>query len=232
MSKRVAIVQSSYIPWKGYFDLIRAVDEFVLYDDTQYTKRDWRSRNLIKTPNGLHWLTVPVEVKGKFNQRICETRIAGAGWAAQHLNSLRHAYSRAPFFADYRARVELAYAEAGRESLLSRSNHVLLLAMCEMLGITTPITWSSYYEQREGRSERLLSICQAAGAARYLSGPAARGYLDTGLFEAAKVGIDFADYSGYREYPQLHGPFEHAVTALDLIFNVGSDAPKYLKAVA
>lgn len=232
MSKRIAIVQSSYIPWKGYFDLVRAVDEFVLYDEVQFTKRDWRSRNQIKTANGLHWLTVPVEVKGKYHQSIREARIADPGWARSHFDSLRHAYARAPHFARYRERIEQAYEAAGAEQLLSDSNEILLRTVCELLGISTPITWSSEYEQREGRSERLLSICLAAGATRYLSGPAARVYLDVPMFEAAGVGVDFADYGGYPEYPQLHGPFEHAVTALDLLFNTGDDAPKFMKQVA
>ena len=66
--KKVAILQSNYIPWKGYFDIIASVDEFIIFDDMQYTKRDWRNRNKIKTPQGLQWLTIPVKVKGKYNQ--------------------------------------------------------------------------------------------------------------------------------------------------------------------
>jgi hypothetical protein len=96
--KRVAIVQSSYIPWKGYFDLIRAVDEFVLYDDVQFTKRDWRSRNRIKSAHGLLWLSVPVSVKGRFKQRICDTEISERGWGEKHWRAIRHAYARAPNF--------------------------------------------------------------------------------------------------------------------------------------
>ena len=64
MTKKVAILQSNYIPWKGYFDIINMVDEFILFDDMQYTKRDWRNRNIIKTAAGLKWLTIPVDSKG------------------------------------------------------------------------------------------------------------------------------------------------------------------------
>ena len=84
MSKTVAVVQSNYIPWKGYFDLIRQADEFVLYDDVQYTRRDWRNRNRIKTADGPQWLTIPVEVKGKYTQRIRDTRVSDHDWAANH----------------------------------------------------------------------------------------------------------------------------------------------------
>lgn len=229
MSKQIAIVQSSYIPWKGYFDLIRAVDEFVLYDDMQFTKRDWRSRNRIKTAQGLSWLTVPVDVKGKFDQRIRDAVVADADWAHRHWQSIRHAYARAPHFARYEAQVAEAYASLAGETRLSAINHRLIELTCGFLGITTPITWSMDYTQREGKSERLISICQAAGATTYLSGPAARDYMDLDLFAAAGIEVRFADYSGYPEYPQLHGPFEHAVTALDLLFNTGPDAPAFLK---
>ena len=229
MPKRVAIVQSSYIPWKGYFDLIRSVDEFVLYDDMQYTKRDWRSRNRIKTSNGPLWLTVPIDVKGKFDQRICEAQVAEAGWAEKHWASLRHAYGKAKHFADYRDVVERAYAACAAEPSLSRINYLLIQLVCELLDIHTPITWSMDYPQREGKTDRLLSICQAAGADRYLSGPAARDYMDLSVFEQAGVEVAFADYGGYPEYPQPHPPFEHAVSALDLLFNTGPEATRFMK---
>ena len=75
MTKIVAIVQSSYIPWRGYFDLIRCGDEFILYDGAQLTRRDWRNRNRIKTPNGPRWVTIPVDAKAMFEQAIKDTRV-------------------------------------------------------------------------------------------------------------------------------------------------------------
>ena len=83
---RIAVLQSSYIPWKGYFDLIASVEEFILYDDTQYTRRDWRNRNKVKTPQGTKWISVPVKVKGKYSQKIRETEIDGTDWAQSHLS--------------------------------------------------------------------------------------------------------------------------------------------------
>lgn len=229
MAKRVAIVQSSYLPWKGYFDLIRSVDEFVLYDDMQFTKRDWRSRNRIKTANGLHWLTVPVDVKGKFDQRIRETKVADPEWAVKHWQTLRHAYAKSPYFKHYQAAVEAVFAGLASEILLSQINYRLINLVCGFLEINTKISWSMDYPQLEGKSERLLSLCQATGATHYLSGPAARDYLDIAMFDRSGLSVSFADYFGYPEYPQMHGPFEHAVTTLDLLFNAGPDAHKYLK---
>lgn len=109
--KKVAILQSNYIPWKGYFDMIAAVDEFILYDDMQYTRRDWRNRNQIKTPQGVHWLTVPVQVKGKYYQKIRETEIDGTNWASTHWKALEQNYRRAPHYTEIASWLEPLYLE-------------------------------------------------------------------------------------------------------------------------
>lgn len=230
LQKRVAIVQSSYVPWKGYFDLIRAVDEFILLDDVQFTKRDWRSRNRIKTKDGLAWLSVPVASKGRFEQRISDTLISDPQWGVRHWQTVRGAYARAEFFATYAPAFEAIYCEPP-SAHLSIVNRALIEAMCEAFGITTPIRWSTDYGAREGRNERLIDLCVAAGATMYLSGPAARSYLDEAAFAAAGVTVRFADYSGYPEYPQPYPPFEHAVSALDLLFSTGPHAFDYMKDV-
>jgi hypothetical protein len=169
VGKKVAIVQSCYIPWKGYFDLINLVDEFILYDDRQYTRRDWRNRNRIKTPQGSQWLTIPVEVKGRYEQRIDETRISDPGWADQHWKTLRHNYASAPFFDDYRNRLESLYRSAG-DPRRSAVNRLFLDELCGILGIRTSLSWSTDYEAVGAKTERLVSLCVAAGATTYLSG--------------------------------------------------------------
>ena len=225
--KRIAIVQSSYIPWKGYFDLIRSVDEFVLYDDAQFTRRDWRNRNRIKTADGLKWLTVPVEMKGKYGQAIKDTRISDPSWGEKHWKSLVHAYSKAPCFSQCAARIEEVYQDASDEAL-SQINYRFLTAICGILGIDTKITWSMDYAATGRKSERVLDICRQAGASEYLSGPSARAYLDESLFEEAGIDVIWMEYDGYPEYDQLHPPFEHHVTALDLIFHTGTKAPDHM----
>lgn len=225
--KRVAIVQSSYIPWKGYFDLIRAADEFILLDDVQFTKRDWRSRNCIKTKDGIAWLTIPVATKGRYEQRISETVVSDVSWARRHWQTLRAAYARAPYFDAHAPVFEALYADLPSDRL-SAINHAFIRAMCEALGIRTPIVWSSAYDAREGKNERILDLCVQSGATEYLSGPTARPYLDVPAFAAAGVEVRFADYSGYAEYPQPHPPFEHAVSALDLIFCTGPRALEHM----
>ena len=221
--ERIAIVQSSYIPWKGYFDLIRRVDEFVLLDDAQFTRRSWRNRNRIKTAHGLKWLTIPVETKGKYHQAVKDIRVCDPVWHRKHWASLYHAYSKSPCFSQYAPRIEEVYQQASDE-YLSHVNFRFIQAVCGILGIDTTITWSMDYEATGRKSERLVSICTQAGATEYLSGPSARAYLNERLFEAAGVDVIWMDFQGYPEYDQLHPPFEHQVTVLDLIFHTGTKA--------
>ena len=228
--KKIAIVQSNYIPWKGYFDLIAAADEFILYDDMQYTRRDWRNRNQIKTPQGLQWLTVPVRVKGKYEQKIRETEIDGQSWPATHWKSLVQNYARAAHFDEIAAWVEPLYAEA--DSLLSDLNRRFIKAICNYLDIGTTISDSSWYSLAEGKTERLADLCIQAGGTEYISGPSARNYVDEDVFRERGIALTWFDYVGYPEYPQLWGEFVHGVTVLDLLFNCGKDARRYMRHAA
>ncbi len=223
--KRVAVLQSNYVPWKGYFDLIASVDEFVFYDDMQYTRRDWRNRNRIKTPTGLQWLTVPVLAKGRFEQSIRDTCIDGDAWAETHWKALMLNYRRAPAFAATAAWLEPLLRQPWTH--LSMLNRALIEAVCARLGIATRLRCSWDYAAQGGRSERLASICAQAGATVYVSGPSARDYLDEAAFSRRGVAVEWFDYAGYLPYPQLWGAFEPAVSILDLLFNCGADAPRY-----
>ena len=227
--KVVAVVQSSYIPWKGYFDLIGRADEFILYDDRQYTRRDWRNRNLIKTSGGTQWLTIPVQVRGRYLQRIDETLVRDPAWTVRHWETLRHVYAASPHFDRYASQLQELYRGLASEPRLSVINRRLLELICGLLGIETPISWSTEYAATGDRTGRLVSLCRAAGATVYLSGPSARAYLDESMFAASGIDVEYMDYDGYPEYPQLHPPFEHRVSVLDLLFNVGDEAPAYLK---
>ncbi|MCA7953304.1 WbqC family protein [Burkholderia seminalis] len=225
--KRIAIVQSNYIPWKGYFDLIAATDEFILYDDAQYTRRDWRNRNQIKTPQGVQWLTVPVKVKGRYHQSIRETEIDGTQWAQQHWTRLRQNYARAPHFARYAEQLEALYLN-GRHDTLSALNLAMLAWINRQLGIATRISSSSDYTLEGDRTDKLLNLCLQAGATEYLSGPAARDYLDENRFAAEGIAVRWFDYPAYPPYAQLWGEFVHGVTVLDVLFHCGPEARRHV----
>jgi hypothetical protein len=193
----------------------------------QYTKRDWRNRNQIKTREGLQWLSIPVHVKGKYLQKIKDTEVSDPEWGPRHWRTIAASYARAPYFQAYRERFEELYL-GSTEPHLSAINRKFLDAICDVLAIKTKLTWSMDYELQDGKTERLVSLCQQAGAAEYVSGPAARDYLEPDLFARSGITLSFMSYDGYREYEQPYPPFEHHVSALDLIFCTGSRAREYL----
>ena len=227
MSKKIAILQSNYIPWKGYFDLINYVDEFVLYDDVQFTKRDWRNRNILKTNHGLKWLTIPVQ-HIKQSQLIRDTKISDKKWARKHWTSVLHNYSRARCFSEYKEIFEELYLTSTHD-YLSEINFIFIKKINELLGINTRIRLSSEFDLAQGQTERLIGICNQCGATEYLSGPAAKQYFDNELARKENMKVTWVEYGGYKEYQQLFPPFEHGVSVLDLIFNEGQNAPQYMK---
>jgi hypothetical protein len=226
---RAAILQSNYIPWKGYFDMINDVDHFVLFDDVQYTRRDWRNRNKVKTERGLQWLTIPVEAKGKYDQKIKETKVANGDWAEDHWQTIRHVYRKAPFFLQYKPFFEDLYKQAAELEYLSQVNYLFIKAICGELGITTHLHWSESFQLAEEKSERLLSICEQLGVQEYVSGPAAKDYLDDNLFTQRGLSVHWYSYAGYPEYDQLYPPFEHGVSIIDLLVQAGPKARQYLQ---
>jgi hypothetical protein len=225
---RICIIQSCYIPWKGFFDLIGRCDEYVVFDSAQYVKRHWHNRNRIKTANGVEWLTIPVIAKGRFSQPICDVEIEKP-WADRHWRAIELAYKRAAFFEQIAPAVKEWYERADKQARLTDVNAIFLRGIAGLLGIKTRIVSDAVYPAQGTKTERLLGIASAAGADRYLSGPSAQAYFDDAMFASAGITTEWMSYDGYPEYQQLHGGFEHAVTVLDLLFNAGIEAPRYLK---
>ncbi|MCS7317945.1 MAG: WbqC family protein [Candidatus Dojkabacteria bacterium] len=228
--KSVIITQSNYIPWKGYFDSMALVDEFILYDDVQYTRRDWRNRNLIKTPQGLKWLTIPIEVKGKFFQRIKDAKVSNNRWVKDHLKTIQFNYAKARYFKEVFPFLESIYLQAEKMEYLSEINFLFLQKIAQYLNICTPIRfcWEYPYNGND-TNMRIIQICQLAGATDYYSGPRAQNYIDVSLFEQNNLKVHWLDYNGYTEYEQLHPPFEHGVSIIDLLLNTGKESTRYLK---
>jgi hypothetical protein len=229
--KRVAISQSNYIPWKGYFDLINSVDELILFDNMQYTRRDWRNRNRIKTPQGPSWLTIPVESKGKYLQSIFETMVSDTSWAQRHWKTIRQFYAKAPYFTEYCDILEDLYLGC-RDVSLSLINYRFLKAICQLLGVTTKLTWSMNYRIADGKTERLVDLCKQAGAKCYISGPAAKDYINPELFAKEGIELRYMDYGGYPEYHQLYPPFVHEVSVIDLLLNEGPASPRFMTSLS
>lgn len=226
--KSIAILQSNYIPWKGYFRLIDQVDEFVILDEVQFTKNDWRNRNRIKTRDGVQWITIPVRQE-HLDQKISEIQVSDTRWPRKHWNSWAQNYGKARHFKDYAEQVESWYGEAGKLVHLSDINRLFIRNLCLIFGVETRLTSCEDYELSGDRVQRLINICLQSGANRYLSGPAARDYLDESRFAAQGIEVQWMDYSGFPQYDQLFAPFEHGVSMLDLLFNAGASVPEYFR---
>jgi hypothetical protein len=225
--RRIAIVQPNYIPWKGYFDLIASCSLFVLYDDVQFTKNDWRNRNLIKTPTGLQWLTVPVGQR--ISRLVKDVEIIDCKWQKKHWHSLVANYRRAKFAEEIFSLLEPLYLKSHYANLVSL-NRAFINVICGYLDIRTEIVLSSAFPARQQGSDGVLALCRNLNASVYVSGPAAKSYLRTADFEASGIQVEWFDYSGYPEYPQLWGSFTHEVTILDLLFNCGPLSRERMKA--
>lgn len=226
--KRIFISQSNYIPWKGFFDTLACSDIYVLYDDMQYTRRDWRNRNRIKTSNGLKWLTIPVEVKGKYHQKIKDTRISDPLWNEKHWDILHQNYRNAPCYKDISDWLKPLYLNC-KHLFLSEINYHFISGINNYLGIETELKFSSEFSLHEERTLRLVNICEELQANDYITGPSAKNYIDNEPFKDKNISLTFMDFENYSEYDQLYPPFEHSVTILDLLFQKGSKASHFMK---
>lgn len=226
MSKTVVVLQSNYIPWKGYFDLVHDSDEFIFYDDVQFTKNDWRNRNKVKTANGAEWMTIPVgEGKG---QLICEVALGDGVWQLKHFKTLQNQYGKCPYFPLYAEFLRDIYMQRSWANLSELNQYLIRAISHDLLGLGTAFRDSREFHLSGAKQDRLLELLTLTGATRYISGPAAKDYIDPEGFAAKGIDLVWKDYSGYPEYPQRHPPFEHGVTIFDLLFNVGPHAPWYI----
>ena len=226
--RKIAILQPNYIPWKGNFDLINMVDVFVFYDDVQYTVKDWRNRNKIKTPNGELWLSVPVNHKGKRDQLICEALIdTTTDWQSNHFKSIYNNYKKARYFEIYKYLLEDIYLNNKWEKI-SDLDIFSTKAIAKALGIEVEWFLSSELKQiGEKDGEKVVKICKLLNCNYFINGPSSKPFMNQALFDEAGIELAYMEYN-YPEYQQLYPPFNHYVSALDLIFNCGPDARKYI----
>lgn len=223
---RIAVLQSCYVPWRGFFDLIASVDKFILYDDVQYSKGSWRNRNRLKMADGLRWITVPVSYQ--FGQPISSVQISQCtiSWVGEHLDLLHRALGGAPYLPDV---LELWREVFDREfTHLSELNAAWIRVLCRYLEVQTQVDWSSNYALEGKGTDRLMSLLRQVGATSYLSGPSADAYLDKAQFQDQRIRLLYKRYI-YPPYPQLWGAFVPAVSLLDLIANCGPAAREFIR---
>jgi hypothetical protein len=222
---KAAVIQSNYMPWRGYFDIMHDADVFVFYDDVQYTVNDWRNRNRVKAANGVVWLTIPVGDQN--DRRICDVEIRDRAWARKHWMTIEQSYSRAPGFALYADFFRNIYSQPWTS--LSVLNHTTIKAIAtDLLGIQTQMLDSRDFDLQGKGSDRLLMLLQRLGATDYISGPRAKSYLDAESYARSGVRVLWKDYNHYPEYPQLHGAFTPNLSIIDLLMNCGERARDYV----
>mgnify|MGYP006286900777 CR=1 FL=1 len=200
-----AIMQPTYLPWPGYFDLIQRADIFIFLDDVEFARRSWQQRNRIALNDELVWLTVPVQKKGRRGERIDEVEVDNSrDWRRRHLATLERAYSGSPGFGPVYGLIERALDPAN--TALSTINQTFILGVLELLGIERTIHCSSEWAVSGTRSERLLNLCERAGATAYLSPRGSRDYIEEdGTFAAARFPVSYQQYQTpvYRAFPPL-----------------------------
>lgn len=224
---RVTILQPSYLPWLGFFEQMTRSDKFVLLDDVQYTRRDWRNRNRIRVRENWIWLTVPVQQKSRFSQSLLETRIDNSvSWRRKHLETLRQHYCKAPFFEKYFPRCQQVY-EKDWTFLFDLCLETINLIKEEM-GIETPLLRSSEMKPGGEKTERLVSICRELGATHYLSGESGSNYIAEEDFSSQGIALEYQNYE-HPVYPQRYTGFVPHLSAIDLLFNCGEQSLGILK---
>ena len=219
----VAVMQPTYLPWLGYFDLMDQVDAFVFLDDVQFSRQSWQQRNRIKTANGPQWLTAPA--KGRSNQRIIDVELGDPSFCRKHLLSVEQNYRKAPYFSAYFPSFSENFRKAAETGLLAELNISLISWMARAIEIQVPFFRSNAMEMDGLRSEKLARICEALEATDYLSPLGAKEYLLDELDEFNNLGIcvSFQKFE-HPVYRQLYGPFIPFISAIDVLFNEGPDS--------
>jgi hypothetical protein len=225
--KKVSIIQPNYIPWIGYFDIISKVDEFVFLDDVQFTKRDWRNRNYINSDTGKKLISIPVNSKGKFTQKIYETNCIDDKWKDNHLRQIKDSYRLYPNFKMiYNFLTECFYKSDSLNLLENLYN--INLALIDFLKIKTKIHYSKNFSIKTNKQDKIIKICKQIGASIYLTGPLALNYLETKLFEKENISVEFINYKKYNyEIQNKKHKFIENLSIVDLLMNEGSNS--YLK---
>jgi len=218
----VAIMQPTYLPWAGYFNLMGSVRHFVFLDDVEYSKSSWQTRNRLNVAGDPHWISLPVSHKAA--QRICDVRIRReAQWPRKHIQQLQSVYGKAPFSKDLEPISRLM--QESRADTLSQLNIELISFIAKKLKLECTLQNSSDIATSQLRSQRLLDIIQHFEGKTYLSPVGSKEYLEAdGVLYSSGVDVVYQSYDP-QPYPQLRteGWVSH-MSIVDVIANIGWDA--------
>ena len=220
---KAAVIQSNYLPWLGYFDIISRVNHFVFYDEMQYTKRDWRNRNYIKTPSGKSLISIPVITKGKYSQKISEVKVLNQNWKVKHLKTFEVNYKKSKYFTEIYDFLQSSFKKINTNNL-SIINQLLIIEITKYLEINTKFHNSHDFLLEGDKNEKIINICNKLKVDRYLSGPFGKTYLSENMFLENNIEIEYIDYPEYKKYNQLwNDEFTSNLSIIDVLFNCGID---------
>lgn len=227
---KVTILQPTYLPWMGYFEMINSADVYIVFDHVQFERKSWQQRNRIKASNDVVWLSVPVE-KASRDTRICDIKISYANGnpLEKHWKTISLAYKRAPYFNKYESFFEAIYHK--KYVLLRDLNVDIIRGICNILGIKTKITFSSgldLNDQDMGKTEKIISLCKKVGVTHLYDAKGTQDFIDTSSFQKQDVKVTFQDFQ-HPEYSQLWGKFVPYLSIIDLLFNEGDKALSIIK---
>jgi hypothetical protein len=216
----IACHQPNFMPWPGLFFKAMQAEQLVLLDDVQFPLGgSWVNRNRLKNDQGELWLTVPVWKRGKSLQSIDQVEICNQeNWQKKHFASLEHAYGKAPYWDEHGRSCEEIYHS--RWQGLLDLNLTILDFLQTALGIDKPVLRNSTLAIAAKGSLRLVSICKALGASKYLTIASSRKYLDQQLFHLHGIEVVYYKYQP-PVYPQLWGDFIANLSVLDLLLTCG-----------
>jgi hypothetical protein len=216
---KICILQSNYIPWVGYFSLISRSDLCVFYDDVQYTKQDWRNRNLIKTPRGPKWLTVPVG--SNISRHVNEVQLPNSNWMLEHERQIRLNYDSAEYFAEGDGVLQEIYGQNLSRTLSENNQRIIKFISDDVLKLSVKFASSTEFSLKGSGSARVLDLALQLGAETYLTGPRGSNYLNETEFNTAGIKLEYFEYAKIPEYPQPWPPFSEKVSIIDPILCLG-----------
>ena len=220
-----AIMQPTFLPWCGYFDMIDQADYFVLYDVVQLTKRSWQVRNRIKSVKGELFLTLPIKkTKVRDDLLIIDSEISYEHkWLNKHLITIENLYRKSDYFDEIYSFISKHYKK--KYNSLSKFNSDFIINVSDKIGIRTNFVHSSTLKNIKGvKDERLTLICKSLKTKLYLASQGSSSYIELknpgGEFSKNSIDLYYHFYN-HPHYKQLNGEFIPYLSILDLLFNVG-----------
>lgn len=226
MTKKVSIHQANYLPWIGFFHKLSKSDCFVLLDIVDYSKNNIINRNKIKTSNGVAYLTIPIEHKF-FRKPLIDVFLPeNSAWAKKHWKTIETNYTKSDFFDSYKDFFKSIY-ETPPEKLVKLNEKIILFLLKEFK-IDVEIVKASELNINQSlkKTDLLLDILRKVNATAYLSGIGGKDYLEEEKF--SDIRLEYLNFK-HPVYGQLHGKFIEGLAAIDLLFNEGSKAEKFVK---